>query len=87
MKGWFAETLPRWSGWIGEIAMLHLDADWYQSTIECLEYLYPQLVAGGLLILDDYGHWDGCKVACQEYGIDELLTVTPPCGAYLVKEE
>lgn len=86
IKGWFADTLPAWAEKIGPIAMLHLDADWYQSTLECLTYLYPLLVPGGLLMLDDYGYWPGCDEACREYGIGDLLTVTPPSGAWLVKE-
>jgi len=86
VKGWFADTLPAMAKDIGPIAMLHLDADWYQSTLDCLKWLYPLLVPGGLLMLDDYGYWEGCKVACQEYGIDQLLTVTPPSGAWMIKE-
>lgn len=86
VKGWFKDTLPVWAGQVGPVALLYLDADWYQSTLECLEYLYPALAPGGLLMLDDYGYWPGCDQACKEYGIETKLTVTPPCGAYLVKE-
>lgn len=85
VKGWFADTLPEWADKIGPIALLHLDADWYKSTLECLQWLYPHLVTGGLLVLDDYGHWQGTDQACRDYGIDALLTKTPPCGAYMTK--
>ena len=48
----------------GEIALLRLDTDWYESE---LEYLYPLLKKGGVLILDDYGHWQGARKAVDEY--------------------
>lgn len=84
VKGWFKDTLPVWAAKVGPIAMLHLDADWYDSTLDCLKWLYPLLVPGGLLILDDYGHWIGTDAACREYGIDPMLTATPPCGAWMI---
>lgn len=49
------------------ISLLRLDTDWYESTKIELEYLYPKLVYGGILIIDDYGHWQGCKKAVDEY--------------------
>lgn len=50
-----------------QIAILRLDTDWYESTKLELEVLYPRLVAGGVLIIDDYGHWKGAKKAVDEY--------------------
>ena len=50
-----------------KISMLRLDTDWYESTKVCLEQLYPRLVPGGILIIDDYGHWQGCQKAVDEY--------------------
>lgn len=50
-----------------KIALLRLDTDWYASTKVELEVLYPRLSPGGLLIVDDYGHWMGCKKAVDEY--------------------
>lgn len=49
------------------IALLRLDTDWYESTRHEMEHLYPQLVRGGVLIVDDYGHWKGCRQAVDEY--------------------
>jgi hypothetical protein len=49
------------------IALLRLDTDWYESTKHELEHLYPRLVPGGVLILDDYGHWEGARKAVDEY--------------------
>lgn len=59
------ETLPQTRP--GSIAVLRLDTDWYESTRCELEYLYPLLVPGGVLIVDDYGHWQGCRRAVDEY--------------------
>ena len=49
------------------IALLRLDTDWYESTRHELEHLYPRLVSGGVLIIDDYGHWEGARKAVDEY--------------------
>lgn len=50
-----------------DIALLRLDTDFYASTKAELELLYPRLVAGGILILDDYGEWNGARLAVDEY--------------------
>jgi O-methyltransferase len=52
------------------LALLRLDTDWYESTRHELEHLYPRLATGGVLIVDDYGHWDGCRRAVDEYFAD-----------------
>jgi O-methyltransferase len=49
------------------IALLRLDTDWYASTRAELEVLYPRLAPGGVLIVDDYGHWQGARRAVDEY--------------------
>ena len=49
------------------IALLRLDTDWYESTKHELVHLYPSLTSGGVLLIDDYGHWDGCRRAVDEY--------------------
>jgi predicted O-methyltransferase YrrM len=49
------------------IALLRLDTDWYASTRHELEHLYPRLVPGGVLIVDDYGHWAGARQAVDEF--------------------
>jgi len=54
-------TLPK------EIAVLRLDTDWYASTHHELVHLYPRLSPGGVLIVDDYGHWEGARQAVDEY--------------------
>ncbi len=65
IKGKVEDTLP---GTIpGQIAILRLDTDWYASTKHELEHLYPRLIQGGVLIIDDYGHWRGSRQAVDEY--------------------
>jgi O-methyltransferase len=56
VEGWFEETLARSAPSIGPIALLHIDADWYESMRVALETLYPLVVAGGCIAIDDYGH-------------------------------
>ena len=58
-----------------QIAILRLDTDWYESTKICLEQLYPRLVTGGVLIVDDYGHWQGCRKAVDEYFADHEIKI------------
>ena len=71
--GWFQETLPKDHEGVGPIALLRLDGDWYESTKVCLKFLYPQVVSGGYVILDDYGTWAGCRKAFEEYRAEERL--------------
>jgi O-methyltransferase len=67
VKGWFEETLPTTRQRVGPIALLRIDADWYESVTVCLEQLYDQVSEGGLVILDDYYDWEGCAVAVHEF--------------------
>ena len=50
-----------------EIAILRLDTDWYESTQHELRHLFPRLTRGGVIIIDDYGHWRGARQAVDEY--------------------
>tara|TARA_B110000238_G_scaffold197641_1_gene240603 strand:- start:251 stop:1021 length:771 start_codon:yes stop_codon:yes gene_type:complete len=54
-----------------KISLLRLDTDFYESTKIELEILYPKLEVGGIIIIDDYGHWKGCKKAVDEYFINK----------------
>ena len=49
------------------VALAHLDGDWYESTMTCLERIAPRLVPGGRIVLDDYYKWSGCRRAVDEY--------------------
>jgi O-methyltransferase len=89
-KGWFADTIRAAKAQIGAIAVLRLDGDWYESTKTCLDHLYPLVSDGGLVIIDDYGYWEGCRRAT-----DEFLSTIPPveltaidgCGVFFRKSE
>ena len=65
VKGLVEETIPDRAP--GQISVLRLDTDWYESTRHELVHLFPRLAAGGVLILDDYGYWDGVRKATDEY--------------------
>ncbi len=65
VRGKVEETLPAAAP--SKIALLRLDTDWYESTKHELNVLYPRLVDGGVLILDDYGYWQGARKAVDEY--------------------
>lgn len=65
VRGKVEETLPAEAP--DSIAVLRLDTDWYSSTWHELVTLYPRVSEGGVLIIDDYGHWDGCRAAVDEY--------------------
>ncbi len=65
VKGKVEDTLPITKP--ERVALLRLDTDWYESTKIELELLYPLLVNGGPLIIDDFGHWEGAKKAVIEY--------------------
>lgn len=73
VKGKVEDTIP---GSIPEkIALLRLDTDWYESTKHELEFLFPLLAKGGVLILDDYGHWAGAKKAVDEYFTSHKISI------------
>jgi O-methyltransferase len=65
IEGRVEDTLPAAAP--ERIALLRLDTDWYESTRHELETLYPRLASRGVLILDDYGHWQGARRATDEY--------------------
>jgi len=67
----FREPLPE------PVALLHVDADWYESILVCLRTFYPLMPDGGIIILDDFGHWEGTREAfydfCVEFGVKPLI--------------
>ena len=65
LKGWFKDTLP--AAPIKKLAVLRLDGDMYESTMDALVNLYPKLSAGGYIIIDDWGSVEGCRLAVQDY--------------------
>jgi O-methyltransferase len=87
VQGKVEETIPCSAP--ARIALLRLDTDWYESTRHELEHLYPLLSPGGVLIIDDYGHWTGCRKAVDEYfgarGIRLLLNRVDYTGRIAIK--
>jgi len=86
IKGWFSDTVCSFNN---SICILRLDGDWYESTKVCLEHLYPKVVSGGIIILDDYGYWKGCKEATDEYlknnHIDVVINKTDYTEVWFIK--
>lgn len=76
IKGWFQDTVPQHAASIGQIAVLRLDGDWYESTLIPLEHFFPKLESGGVVIVDDYGTCHGSKRATDEYR--ERFNITTP---------
>jgi len=65
IKGRVEETIPDQAP--EQISLLRLDTDWYESTRHELAHLFPRLIQGGVIIIDDYGHWQGSRQATDEY--------------------
>lgn len=65
VKGEVETTIPALE--VGDVALLRLDTDFYSSTSTALNHLYPKLVSGGVLIVDDYGTFKGARTATEDY--------------------
>jgi O-methyltransferase len=73
IRGRVEDTIPREAP--PEIAVLRLDTDWYESTLHELIHLYPKLSVGGVLIIDDYGYWEGSRKAVDQYVEDHHIPI------------
>jgi len=73
IKGKVEETIP--GNIPGKIALLRLDTDWFESTQHELVHLFPLLSTGGVLIIDDYGHWKGSKLAVDSYFSEHKISL------------
>ena len=71
VKGKVEDTIPQTIP--QKIALLRLDTDFYESTAHELKHLFPLLAPGGVIIIDDYGHWEGARKAVDEYIADNKL--------------
>jgi O-methyltransferase len=65
LKGWFKDTLP--AAPIAKLALLRLDGDLYESTMDALTALYDKVVPGGFILVDDYGDFEPCRKAVDEF--------------------
>ncbi len=90
IKGMVEETIPDKMPQ-GDIALLRLDTDWYESTRHELEHLFPRLAVGGVLIIDDYGDWQGARDAVDEYiakhNLKIMLNRVDGTGRVAIKQE
>lgn len=89
IKGKVEDTLLNEKNLPKKISILRLDTDWYASTKIELEVLYKRLVNGGVLIIDDYGDWEGARKAVDEYFKNQniwLHYVDSSCR-FLIKNE
>ena len=90
LKGWFKDTLP--TAPIQQLAVLRLDGDYYESTMDALTNLYDKVSDGGYIIIDDYGEnrWTYCAKAVDEFrqqrGISGMLTPVDPSCSYWRKD-
>jgi hypothetical protein len=73
IQGRVEDTIPSQAP--NPIALLRLDTDWYESTQHELLHLFPRLSPQGVLIIDDYGHWKGCREATDEYLTEHNITL------------
>lgn len=89
VRGFFQRTLPATRQRIGPIAFLHVDGDWYDSTRQVLGCLYDQVVPGGRIQIDDYGYWEGCRHAVEDFqresGLEFKLHPIDGTGVWLEK--
>lgn len=91
VQGFFEETLKPNRDRIGMIALLHLDGDWYSSTRTILENFYDRVSDRGILQIDDFGYWDGCRKAVHEFfqarRVTPLVTRIDDTGVWLEKPD
>ncbi|MES2734297.1 MAG: TylF/MycF/NovP-related O-methyltransferase [Bacteroidota bacterium] len=73
IKGKVEDTIPKTIP--SAIALLRLDTDWYDSTYHELVHLYPLLSQRGVLIIDDYGHWQGAREATDQYFVENKVAM------------
>lgn len=87
VEGWFADTFPQAP--VGQVSLLHIDCDWYDSVYLCLERFYDRISPGGFLVINDYGIWQGCRAAVDEFfaarGLKPKLHWVDPGTRYLRK--
>ena len=73
IKGPVETTLNDTSNLPDKISLLRLDTDWYNSTKKELDVLYDKVMPGGIIIIDDYGHWGGSKKAVDDFFLNKYV--------------
>jgi O-methyltransferase len=88
LSGWFKDTLP--NAPVGQLSLLRIDGDLYESTLDSLTSLYPKLSVGGYCIVDDYGFLEACRRAVHDFrrchGITEPIRAVDWTGVYWQRE-
>ena len=88
VKGFFDKTFPSFDP--PSVAVLRLDADWYDSTMLCLRKFWDHMVPNGLILIDDYYTWDGCSRAVHDFLSErkapERISQKGEGLAYIVKD-
>lgn len=88
-KGWFSDTLQHYKPEKG-IAVLRLDGDWYDSTMDILDNLFKYVNPGGIIVIDDYLIWDGCSRAVHDYlsknSLAERISISKNKLVYIIKK-
>ena len=74
VKGFFNDSIPRVASQISAIAFLRLDGDLYDSTIQPLTLLYDKIPVGGYIYVDDFGSFNGCRRAIEEFRASRGIT-------------
>jgi len=89
VKGWFKDTLP--AAPIDKLAVLRLDGDMYESTMDALRALYSKVSPGGVVIIDDYGVVPGCRKAVHDFrdanGIGDVIRNVDNAGVWWIKSK
>lgn len=90
-RGWFSDTIRTFPH-ERRIAVLRLDGDFYESTLDCLNGLWDRVAKDGIVIVDDYDEWDGCTQAVHEFlaarPVPSRIYKTPLAQvAYIIKAE
>ena len=90
VKGWFDATLPASKAAIGPIAILRMDGDTYGSTMQTLDALYDSVSPGGMVVIDDYFDFEGCRHAIYDFfakrGISPAIHMYPYGRPYFCKQ-
>ena len=73
VKGWFSETMPLLKEKIKKISLLRVDCDLYESTHDVLVNMYDKVSEGGFVYIDDYGSWEGCRRAVDEFRLAQSI--------------
>lgn len=88
LEGWFRDTLP--DAPVRQLALLRLDGDYYESTMDALVHLYDRVSVGGYVIVDDYGEedWTHCREAVDSFRLarnidDPMLRVDHSCWYWI----